>query len=131
MGKRILALDDDPDILDVYTMILEGEGYEVKTILSPDSLTNAIVTFNPDILLLDIQLGSGTNGLELCKVLKASPLTAHIPIIMVSSHESIYSAKSDYGANDIILKPFDIATLIEKVDDFLLGRVVPFRLRSA
>ncbi|RZJ99735.1 MAG: response regulator [Flavobacterium sp.] len=130
MSKRILAIDDDPDVLEMYTLILEMEGYEVMTLLSPDNMAGAIFDFVPDLVLLDIQLGY-YNGLELCSKIKANPMTANIPVFIISGHESIRSAKTEYGANDYIEKPFDVSYLLEKVDDCLSGKIVAFRRASA
>ncbi|WP_207420710.1 response regulator [Desertivirga brevis] len=124
MGKRILALDDDPDILDIYSMILTEEGYEVKTLFSPDNLAGTIVDFAPALILLDIRMGN-YNGLELCKAMKESSIARNIPIVMVSGLASLKDAIPEYGADAIIHKPFDIVTLIEVIDEFLSAKVIP------
>jgi len=131
MGKRILAIDDDPDILEVYTLILEEEGYEVLTILSPDNLLYVIRDFNPDLILLDIQLGGANNGLEVCKLLKSSNITQHIPVFMVSAHESLHRAVREFNADGAIQKPFDLSDIITKINDFLLAKVIPIWRISA
>jgi len=131
MGKRILTVDDDIDILEVYSLILVAEGYEVKTLLSPSRLAETIVEFVPDLIILDIQLDHCNNGLELCLQLKMSELTRHIPIFIVSSHESIHTAKYQFLANDIVMKPFDLAVLTNKINDCLLAGAIPFRKASA
>lgn len=130
MSKRILVIDDDPDVLEMYEAILTMEAYDVKTLLSPDNLAGAIFDFVPDLIILDIQLGI-YNGLEICSKLKANPMTNNIPVLIVSAHESIYKAKTDYGANDYIVKPFDVPSFLEKIDDYLSGKVIPFRRASA
>ncbi|WP_207534790.1 response regulator [Desertivirga arenae] len=124
MGKRILALDDDPDILDIYSMILTEEGYEVKTLISPDNLLGTINSFDPALILLDIRIGN-YNGLDICKNLKAESSARNIPIVMVSGLASLKDAIPNYGADAIIHKPFDIVTLIETIDDFLSAKVIP------
>ncbi|WP_207420284.1 response regulator [Desertivirga brevis] len=124
MAKRILALDDDPDILDIYSMAFGAEGYEVKTLLSPDNLAGAIVDFSPDLMLLDIKIGA-FNGLEMCKVLKQSSITRDIPIVIVSGLDCINRAVEEYAADAVISKPFDLITLVNTVDRFLLAKVVP------
>ena len=130
MSKRILAIDDDPDVLDMYSLILMGEGYKVKTLLSPDNMAGAIFDFVPDLILLDIQMGY-YNGLEICSKLKANPMTSNIPVFIISAHESIHKAKTEYGANDYIVKPFEISYFLEKIDDCLSGKIIAFRRASA
>lgn len=130
MSKRILAIDDDPDVLEMYSLIMTMEGYEVKTLLSPDNMAGAIFDFVPDLIILDIQLGY-YNGLEICSKLKSNPLTSQIPVFIVSAHESIHKAKTDFGASEYIMKPFDMSHLLEKIEDYVSGKVVSFRRASA
>ena len=124
MPKRILAVDDDQDILDCISFVLTSEGYQVKAIPSRSKLIKFIVEFNPDLIILDIYIGKD-NGLEICKRLKGNMYTKHIPIIIVSADESINLAVSNYQADDIIKKPFNIKEISDKVGEFLLAKVVP------
>lgn len=129
MPKRILAVDDDQDILDCISFILTSEGYQVKGIPSRSKIIKYIVEFKPDLLILDINLGKD-NGLEICKRLKNNVYTSHIPIIIISAHPSIDLAISNYQADAIIEKPFDIQKLFDVVDEFLLAKVIPLTKAS-
>ena len=122
--KRILCIDDDQDILDTLNIILATEGYSVRVCTSPATIFQLIQEFNPDLILMDINMPN-FNGLEICKALKAYLSTENTPVIIVSSDERIDQAINDFGADDIIKKPFEIDYLLEKVNQFLLPRVVP------
>jgi len=121
--KRILCVDDDQDILDVYDIILSSEGYLVKTSTFPSDILQLILDFEPDLIMLDIRM-ININGLEVCKKLKSYISNKNTPVIMVSSDDSIYRAVCDFGATDIILKPFIINDFINKVNLHLLPQVI-------
>ena len=87
MKKRILVVDDSQPILDVMSLALEAEGYEVTT-----SLTGACFWHMgnnlPDLILLDVLL-SGEDGGEICQHLKSAERTRHIPLILISAHAGL------------------------------------------
>jgi DNA-binding response OmpR family regulator len=113
--KRILVVDDNHDILEVINIILEMEGYQVKLCDDGEKVQQLIFEFDPDLILLDIMLGA-FDGREICKVLKDSKETRHIPVIMISaSHTLIGASETGCGASDFIAKPFEITDLVSKV----------------
>jgi DNA-binding response OmpR family regulator len=113
--RRILAVDDDNDILEVLQYILEDSGYEVETLSDGHNLFNTIRQHQPDLILLDIMLG-GLDGRELCKHLKLGKETHHIPVIMISASHDIAKIKQDKGSpDDFIAKPFDIDVLLRSI----------------
>ncbi len=113
--SRILAVDDDKDILDVIQIILEDSGYEVNTLSDGLQLQKAIKEHAPDLILLDIMLGN-VDGRDLCKNVKARSETHSIPVIMISaSHNLSDVLKQDCAPDDFIAKPFDINILLKKV----------------
>lgn len=114
MSNRILIVDDDPDILEVTSMILETKGYEVDT--SGDG--NNIVEIMPDLLLLDIWM-SGKYGTDICKELKANDKTRQIKIIMISANRDIAEIARECGADGFISKPFKIKQIVEEIQKHL------------
>ena len=77
MAHRVFILDDDLDIREFLTMILEFEGYETMT-ASTSKEADRIASYDPHVILLDIRLhGSDKTGLSICQDLKANPGTAH------------------------------------------------------
>lgn len=115
MSKRILTVDDDPDILEVLAAMLEYYGYEVSGMLSADNILEHIQGFCPDIVLLDIML-SGADGRDVCKQLKANEGTKELPVIMVSASPGTRASMINCGANDYVPKPFDMAYLISRIE---------------
>jgi DNA-binding response OmpR family regulator len=114
--RRILAVDDNDDILDVLKLVLEDSGYEVETLSDGHLLLETIEHQTPDLILLDIMLGN-MDGRELCKTVKENDGTNNIPVILISaSHNVPYSSSKERGApDDFLAKPFDITTLIDKI----------------
>ncbi|MFD2164524.1 PleD family two-component system response regulator [Paradesertivirga mongoliensis] len=121
--RRVLCIDDDQDILDTLNIILATEGYSVRVSTSPGTIFQLVQEFSPDLILMDINMPN-FNGLEICKALKAYISTENTPVIMVSSDESIEKAISDFGAQDIIRKPFSIDQIVEIVKLYLDPKVV-------
>lgn len=120
--KRILCVDDDQEILDIYEIILLSEGYSVKTSIFPVDILELIQEFAPDLIMLDINMNE-INGLDVCREVKSYISNKNTPVIMISSDESIHTAVCDFGATAIILKPFQVDHLIETVKYYLSSDV--------
>jgi len=111
--RRILAVDDDKDILDVLQFILEDSGYEVDTLSDGHYLFEKIKAQEPDLILLDIMLGN-LDGRDLCKEVKTKEETHDIPVILISASHNVAGAMNQNGAPDAFLaKPFDINELLD------------------
>ena len=114
--RKILAVDDDNDILDVIKIILEDEGYEVATLTNGKNIIDSITNIRPDLILLDVML-SGMDGREICKTIKANSHFNFIPIIMISASHNLQNYKALPGPpNGFIPKPFDIDNLVTVVN---------------
>src|ERR1700730_13371284 len=112
---RILAVDDDKDILPRFTFILEDSGYEVNTLSDGRYLFDEIETNMPDLILLDIMLGN-LDGRQLCKDVKAKKETHDIPVILVSATHNVSGSMDQNGSpNAFLEKPFDINQLLEVI----------------
>jgi len=118
MAKRIMVADDDPAILDVLKQILEGKGYEVDTSTGASILTE-LPEFLPDLLILDIWM-SGIDGGDVCKKLKRQKATKHMPVILLSANKNVGKIALKQGANDFIVKPFEMNHLLKKVKEHVL-----------
>jgi DNA-binding response OmpR family regulator len=112
MKKKILVIDDDPDILEPLKLILEDEGYNVQTTYKGSETIQKAKTFKPNVILLDI-LMSGSDGRVICKNLKQNHATKNIPVIMMSAHPTAKFDSENSGANDFIAKPFDTEELLK------------------
>ncbi|MBD3206943.1 response regulator [Candidatus Bathyarchaeota archaeon] len=114
--KKVLVVDDEPDILDLTRMFLENEGYKVFTAGNSEEALKIVENMIPDIILLDIVM-SGFDGLETCEILKSNPITGDIPVIMFSAlgREEDKAKSREAGACDYIIKPFSKETLLKKI----------------
>lgn len=112
MKKRILIVDDEPDICDILKLNFEMEGYVVQTSEAPIELGDNL----PDIILLDVMM-SPKSGFEWAKELKASPRTAQIPIIFCTakSMEDDILQGFALGSDDYVCKPFRIKEVKARV----------------
>jgi len=115
--KKILVVDDDVDIGEALQFTFNSAGYKTKTLTKGEEIYKMVDIFKPDAIVLDVLL-SGKDGRTICKNLKATEKTKHIPILMMSSNEDIGKSTIKVGANNFLAKPFDIYTLIETVEGF-------------
>ncbi|MEP7252289.1 MAG: response regulator transcription factor [Ginsengibacter sp.] len=108
--KKILVADDDQGIVDVMQILLEDDGYEVITTLDGKKV-KALCQQKPDLVFLDIWM-SGVDGKTICQELKADISTRSIPVIMFSANRDTKEIALECGADDFILKPFEISDLL-------------------
>ena len=117
MKKRILVVENNKEILELISIVLEEAGYEPSLYLNEQGIFDHIVSFKPHAILLDI-IKPTIEGTELCRQIKAAEGTKHIPVIVLSTHPQIEKVK-DICADDIVEKPFDIEGLIQTLNQQL------------
>ena len=112
----IYILEDDDNIRKLVSYALEREGFDVCGFDAPHDLRDALSTAVPQLFLLDIML-PGEDGLSILKSLRKNPLTANIPVIMLTAKGSEFDKVTglDMGADDYIAKPFGMTELISRV----------------
>lgn len=116
--KRILIIDDEPDILAFLLPVFEDVGYTVVTTERGDYVDKLTAETLPDIILLDMLL-SGSDGREIARRLKRQQETAHIPIIMTSAHPFARQEAQESGADDFLAKPFEMDELLDIVAKYV------------
>ncbi|KIA95896.1 hypothetical protein OC25_04930 [Pedobacter kyungheensis] len=113
--KKVLVVDDDPDVLEVVQEILETENYQVYPLLSPRFIFKAVRDFNPDLIILDIML-NGMDGRAVFKQLRLSSESNNIPVMLTSARfDESYVVSQSYHPDDYLQKPFTINSLLQKV----------------
>lgn len=117
-SRRVLIVDDEPDILEPLAILLEGEGFAVETVSKGEQTFQIINEFHPQLIFLDV-LMSGTDGREICKQLKKDSDTCNIPIIMMSAHPTAGRDADSCGADDFMPKPFELDTMLGLVKKHL------------
>ena len=113
--KKILLIDDDPDVITVLQLLLNKKGYKVATASREEEAYSQVNLFEPHLIVLDVLL-SGVDGRTICKKLKNSPASKHIPIIMFSAHPGAQKNMEEFGADDFISKPFESNKLLECIE---------------
>ena len=124
---KILVVDDEIYIVHILDFSLGMEGYEVITALDGEQALERLKADKPDLVVLDIMMPK-LDGYEVCKAIKSSPETRHIPVILLSAKGRNVDQKLgfDVGADDYITKPFSPRKLVERINQ-LLGQAVTER----
>jgi two-component system alkaline phosphatase synthesis response regulator PhoP len=120
MKRKILVVDDEPDIVEVVRYNLTKEGYEVNSASNGDEGLERTKRFLPDLLILDLML-PGLHGLDVCKLIKGDPDLRDIFILILSAkgEESDVIKGLDSGADDYLPKPFSPKVLLARVRSLL------------
>src|SRR4051812_9043999 len=94
--KHIFIADDDADILQIISMMLNTQGYQVETSNNAYTIFNERTNF-PDLILLDVWM-SGIDGRDICSKLKANDATKNIPVVFISANSNIVEITRQFNA---------------------------------
>ena len=124
--KRILVVDDDQDIVDSITIMLESQGYEVVAAQSGEEGMRLVEEKRPDLILLDIMMEKLTTGLHIGYDLRKHPEYKSIPIIIISGigeatgFDIVTEKETDYvAADDFLEKPVKPDVLLKRVAELI------------
>lgn len=116
---KILAIDDEPIVLDLIKFNLENEGYFVDTLNSAEEALQIDLSIY-DFIIADVKLGE-LSGIEFVEKVRQNPKTSHIPIVISSEKgmegDMVYGLKS--GVDGYIMKPFSMRELVARVQSIL------------
>lgn len=117
---KILVIEDEDSLQALLRFQLEREGYAVETAADGEAGLNAVHTFAPDLILLDLMMPV-LDGRELCRRVRANPETSHIPIIMLTARAGADDKVEGLqnGANDYVTKPYEQRELLMRVRNLL------------
>lgn len=118
VGKRILVINDTQEILELFRVLLEGEGYEVFLSGIPMQKIVEIERVHPDLVLLDILFKDERAGWQILEMLRAKRTTASIPVIICSAALKDVQEQEGYLNSQgirVVYKPFDIDILLDTV----------------
>ncbi len=117
MAAYIVVADDDPDVLSTLSRVLSREGHEVGKATAADEAWRLVNARRPELLILDIIMPPGMNGLALCRRLRADQRFADLPVLFLTAHGSVEEivAGLDAGGDDYVPKPFELAELTARI----------------
>jgi DNA-binding response OmpR family regulator len=124
--RHILVIDDDPDCLTILGALLTANGYLVESASDAETGLRLVAQRLPDLIVLDVMM-PGMNGVEFTRKLKAYPVTATIPLIMLTAlTEKRYmkAALFELDVDYYLTKPYDPDNLLEKVEHAIQYRRV-------
>ena len=119
MAKKILVVDDEPDLIKVTVYRLKKMGYDVIIGTTGQEALDLIRSERPDLVLLDLRLPI-IDGLEVCRKAKADEKLKHIPVILfTASTDAIKDNVKDVAADGYLIKPFSAEQLTAELKKFL------------
>ena len=119
--KSILIIEDQPDIRRLICWALEFEGHALHEAANGEAGLAAARAIRPDLILLDVMMPGGLDGLQVCAMLKADPALAHVPVVLLTARaqDSDREAGRQAGANAYLVKPVSPSALIDTVTSLL------------
>jgi len=120
MAKKILIVDDEPNIVTALEYLLQKNGYEVLLARDGDAALKQVEAHRPDLVLLDVMM-SLKSGYEVCQRMRERPDLQHIKIIMLSAkgREAEVSKGLSLGADSYVTKPFSNQELLARISALL------------
>ena len=119
--KLIVVVEDNQDINDLLSSILEEEGYRVVSVTDGREAVEAAREHRPDLITLDLAL-PGKDGWAIARELQEDPTTEHIPILVISAYTRDLDAPLRRQVDRIISKPFYFTQVVNEVDAILRRR---------
>lgn len=122
--KRVLIVEDQPEIRELIHMTLEFENYELHEAPNGDAALQMIEKVKPDLLLLDVMMPGELDGYQVCAALRADPAHATLPIVMLTARAQARDREAGEraGADEYLVKPFSPMVLAETVKRLLGAR---------
>lgn len=114
MERRILIIEDDPSITLLVRNNLEYEGFKVSSVADGRQAIQAVRSFTPDLILLDLML-PGLDGFEICRAISQSSLGIPVIILSARSQSADKVRGLELGADDYVTKPFSLDELLARV----------------
>lgn len=118
--KKILIIDDEPDVTALLAYTLKAKGFTVETLNNPNASIGLARTFLPDLVILDVMMPE-LNGIQICRMLRADPKLKRVPVVFLTAkaEEGDRVQGLETGADDYICKPFSTKELTLRVQSIL------------
>ena len=120
MAKKILIVDDEPNIVISLEFLMKKEGFEVAVANDGEDALTRVGSFNPDLVLLDVMMPK-KSGFEVCEALRADPARAALKIVMLTAkgRDTEVAKGLAIGADAYMTKPFSTKELLVMVKSML------------
>ncbi|MGR3452675.1 response regulator transcription factor [Pseudooceanicola sp.] len=122
MGKTVLVIEDEPNIIEAIGFILSRDGWRVATHSNGVDAVEAVRRRDPDLVILDVML-PGRSGYDILRDLRAGEGTADLPVLLLTARGQTKDREmaESYGASRFMTKPFSNAEVLEAVRDLARG----------
>jgi DNA-binding response OmpR family regulator len=119
-GKKILIVDDEPNVIKSLAFVLSKEGYDVSSAVNGEDAMAKVQQSKPDLMFLDVMMPK-KNGYEVCQEVKSNSGLSDIHIIMLTAkgQEADREKGLNAGADEFMTKPFSPILVIDKVKELL------------
>jgi len=120
MTKKILIVDDEPNIVAALEYLLQRSGYQVRAAANGEEALQQVQAFAPDLVLLDVMMPR-RSGFDVCQRIRERPECGGVKILMLSAkgREADVSKGLSLGADGYMTKPFSNAELVERIGALL------------
>ncbi|MFT7106680.1 MAG: DNA-binding response OmpR family regulator [Yoonia sp.] len=120
MGKRVLLIEDEPNIIEAISFILSRDGWTVHTHEDGETAMDKVLRLPPDMIILDVML-PGRSGFDILRDLRATDVTKDIPVMMLTARgqEKDRELALRLGANHFMTKPFSNTEVRDYVRNFM------------
>jgi len=118
--RRILVVDDEPNVVRSLTFVLNKEGYNVSSAINGEEAMLKIQEAKPNLMFLDVMMPK-KNGYEVCKEVKSNSTLSDIHVIMLTAkgQEADREKGFDSGADEFMTKPFSLKTVVDRAKEIL------------
>lgn len=120
MGRSVLLIEDEPNIIEALSFLLERDGWTVRIHSDGVDAVDAVARVGPDVLVLDAML-PGRSGFEILRELRQQDATRDLPILMLTARGQTKDREmaASFGASQFMTKPFSNAEMLEAVNGLM------------
>ena len=116
MGRRVLLIEDEPNIIEAISFLLSRDGWTVHTHSDGETAMEKVMQSAPELIILDVML-PGRSGYDILRDLRGAPATANVPVMMLTARGQARDRElaESLGATQFMTKPFSNAEVLDSV----------------
>ena len=116
MGRRVLLIEDEPNIIEAISFLLSRDGWTVHTHSDGETAMEKVTQSAPELIILDVML-PGRSGYDILRDLRGAPATANVPVMMLTARGQARDRElaESLGATQFMTKPFSNAEVLDSV----------------